>query len=89
MNSANDLIFMQRALLLAKQGAAAGEVPVGAVLVLNNEIIAEGFNQPIAQHDPCAHAEIIVLRKAAAVIQNYRLLDTTLYSQLQILKRER
>lgn len=79
----SDLIFMQRALELAKQGAAAGEVPVGAVLVLNNEIIAEGFNQPIAQHDPCAHAEIIVLRKAAVVLRNYRLLNTTLYVTLE------
>ncbi len=83
MNSVQDLAFMQRALQLAKQGAAAGEVPVGAVLVLNNEIIAEGFNQPIALHDPCAHAEVQVLRAAASAIQNYRLLGTTLYVTLE------
>jgi tRNA(adenine34) deaminase len=83
MSSDNDLAYMQRALSLARQGAAAGEVPVGAVLVLKNQIIAEGFNQPIALHDPCAHAEVLVLRAAASVIQNYRILGATLYVTLE------
>ena len=83
MNSSQDNEFMQRALSLARQAELLGEVPVGAVLVLNGEIIAEGWNQPIATHDPTAHAEITVLRKAAASLQNYRLIDTTLYVTLE------
>lgn len=78
-----DEIFMQRAIELAEQAALAGEVPVGAVVVLNNEIIGEGSNRPIAAHDPSAHAELIALRQAAAKIGNYRLLDTTLYVTLE------
>lgn len=83
MSQQQDLVWMQRALELARLGAAAGEVPVGAVLVLDNEIIAEGFNQPISQHDPSAHAEIQVLRNGANAIGNYRLLNTTLYVTLE------
>jgi tRNA(adenine34) deaminase len=74
---------MQQALDLAGQAAEAGEVPVGAVVVLDGECIGAGYNRPIAQHDPSAHAEIIALRSAAAQIENYRLVDATLYVTLE------
>jgi tRNA(adenine34) deaminase len=61
----------------------AGEVPVGAVLVLGGRVVAEGWNRPIATHDPTAHAEIIALRAAGPVLENYRLIDTTLYVTLE------
>ena len=74
---------MTRALELANIAKEFGEVPVGAVLALHDQIIAEGHNQPIAQHDPTAHAEIVVLRSASKQIGNYRLIDTTLYTTLE------
>ncbi len=74
---------MERALGLARHAQAQGEVPVGAVLVLNDEAIGEGWNQPIVAHDPTAHAEIVALRSAAARLKNYRLPDTTLYVTLE------
>lgn len=64
--SLQDVKWMQKALLLAKQGAALGEVPVGAVLVHNQQIIGQGFNEPIGRHDATAHAEIVALRDACA-----------------------
>ena len=70
---------MQRALALAQQAAANGEVPVGAVLVREGEVIGEGFNCPITTNDPTAHAEVMALRDAAKRISNYRLPNTTLY----------
>ncbi len=70
---------MQRALALAQQAAAKGEVPVGAVLVCEGEVIGEGFNCPISTNDPTAHAEVMALRDAAKRISNYRLPNTTLY----------
>ena len=79
----NDQYWMQQAIQLAKQAEALNEVPVGAVLTLNNELIASSFNQPIANHDPSAHAELSVLRQAADKIGNYRLLNTTLYVTLE------
>lgn len=79
----NHEYWMQKALELAHQAEALGEVPVGAVLVKNNEIVGQGFNQPIQNHDPSAHAEIIALRQAGQKIQNYRLVDTTLYVTLE------
>lgn len=75
--------FMQRALELAIQAADLGEVPVGAVLVYDGQIIGEGFNQPISANDPTAHAEIVALRDAAARKGNYRLPATTLYVTLE------
>jgi tRNA(adenine34) deaminase len=78
-----DLIFMRRALELASRAAAEGEVPVGAVLVHEGRIIGEGYNRPIGEHDPSAHAEMIALREAAARLSNYRLPDTTLYVTLE------
>ena len=81
--STEDVVFMRRALTLAQQGAALGEVPVGAVLVLDNHIIGEGYNQPILSHDPTAHAEVVAIRQAAQHLQNYRLEHTTLYVTLE------
>lgn len=78
-----DIFWMQRALELARRAAAEGEVPVGAVLVRDEQVLGEGGNAPIRRHDPTAHAEIRALRAAAAVIGNYRLVDTTLYVTLE------
>ena len=78
-----DLQFMRRALELARGAQALGEVPVGAVIVKDGRIIGEGANQPIATHDPTAHAEIVALRAAARAVESYRLLDTTLYVTLE------
>lgn len=75
--------WMERALALAERAQAQGEVPVGAVVVLNNEIIGEGWNRPIASCDPTAHAEIQALRAAAARLANYRLPESTLYVTLE------
>lgn len=74
---------MQQALNLARRAADEGEVPVGAVLVKDGEIIGTGYNQPITLHDPTAHAEIQALRAAARQLNNYRLPDTTLYVTLE------
>ena len=79
----SDEHWMQHALELARRAEAAGEVPVGAVLVLNGELVAEGWNQPIGSADPTAHAEIIALRAAGRKLDNYRLLDTELYVTLE------
>ncbi|MCG8427917.1 MAG: tRNA adenosine(34) deaminase TadA [Chromatiales bacterium] len=68
---------------LARVAEQAGEVPVGAVVVRDGEIIGEGWNQPIGQHDPTAHAEIMALRDAATRVGNYRLPETTLYVTLE------
>jgi tRNA(adenine34) deaminase len=78
-----DARYMSRALELARMAEAAGEVPVGAVIVKDGAIVAEGWNRPISTHDPTAHAEVIAMRAAAQSIQNYRLLDTTLYVTLE------
>jgi tRNA(adenine34) deaminase len=79
----NDQEFMGYALELAKHAEKNGEVPVGAIITLNDEIIAEGWNQPISSCDPTAHAEIIAMRAAAKHLGNYRLLNTTLYVTLE------
>ena len=78
-----DRQFMQQALEQAELAALAGEVPVGAVIVRNGEVIARAFNQPITKHDPSAHAEMLALRQAALSEENYRLPDTTLYVTLE------
>lgn len=75
--------WMRYALLLAKRAEAKGEVPVGAVLVLNNDIIGKGWNCSISYHDPTAHAEIMALRYGGQRIDNYRLLNTTMYVTLE------
>lgn len=74
---------MRRAIELARVAESEGEVPVGALLVKDGEVIAEGWNRSIGAHDATAHAEIQTLRKAGEVLQNYRLLDTTLYVTLE------
>ena len=79
----NDEHWMQHALELAKKAETSGEVPVGAVVVLNDELVAEGWNRPISSSDPTAHAEIIALRAAGQKLENYRLLDTELYVTLE------
>jgi tRNA(adenine34) deaminase len=79
----DDEFWMIEALSLAREAGAAGEVPVGAVVVLNGEIVGSGFNQPIGHHDPTAHAEILAIRNAATRLGNYRLPGTTLYVTLE------
>lgn len=74
-----DKAFMRQALSLAGQGATAGEVPVGAVIVVDGRVVGEGFNQPIGCHDPTAHAEVMALRDAGSNVGNYRLPGATLY----------
>ncbi|MEH6367086.1 MULTISPECIES: tRNA adenosine(34) deaminase TadA [Pseudomonas] len=78
-----DAHFMREALALASQGAAVGEVPVGAVLVQDGEIVGRGFNCPITTHDPSAHAEMVAIRDAALQLTNYRLPGSTLYVTLE------
>lgn len=82
MSDAGDA-FMRRALALAREGAARGEVPVGAVLAKDGLIVGEGFNQPVSANDPTAHAEIVALRDAARRTGNYRLDGCTLYVTLE------
>ncbi len=74
---------MRQALALAREAEACGEVPVGAVVVVDGEIVGRGFNSPIAKHDPTAHAEILALRAAGAHIGNYRLEAATLFATLE------
>ena len=74
---------MRRALELAQRAQAEGEVPVGAIVVLEGEILGEGWNRPIAASDPTAHAEIQAMRAAAAALSNYRLTGATLYVTLE------
>jgi len=83
-----DQAYMRRAIELARRAQAAGEVPVGAVIVRGNEIIREGFNRPISHRDPTAHAEMIGLRAAAALSDSYRLTGTTLYVDGGVLGEE-
>jgi len=74
---------MRHALKLAQRARELGEVPVGAVIVRDEEVVAEGWNQPIAAHDPSAHAEMVAMRAAAAALRNYRLGGLTLYVTLE------
>jgi len=78
-----DRQFMQQALEQARLAALAGEVPVGAVIVRDGQVIARAFNQPITNHDPSAHAEMLALRQAALAEENYRLPGATLYVSLE------
>lgn len=79
----SDIDFMHMALEQAAAAQAKGEVPVGAVLVRGNDVIAAGANRPIASHDPTAHAEIEALRAGGRALNSYRLTDTTLYVTLE------
>ncbi len=84
MNQAElDHQFMQQAIEQAQLAAFAGEVPVGAVLVRDGQVIAKAFNKPIGNHDPSAHAEMLALREAAKTEENYRLPGSTLYVTLE------
>jgi tRNA(adenine34) deaminase len=79
----NDEQYMRRALELAQRAANEGEVPIGALVVLDEQVLGEGWNRPIAAHDPTAHAEIQALRAAGAKSGNYRLSGATLYVTLE------
>lgn len=81
--STEDVHWMKRAMALAAQAEVLGEVPVGAVIVKDGELLGEGYNQPISSCDPTAHAEIIALRQAANQVKNYRLIDATIYVTLE------
>ena len=83
MTENNDEFWMRHALTLARRAWDEGEVPVGAVLVHQGRVIGEGWNRPISHHDPTAHAEMMAIRQGGKVIENYRLLDTTLYVTLE------
>jgi tRNA(adenine34) deaminase len=79
----HDSVFMQQAISQAHNAWALGEVPVGAVVVKDGQVVATGFNQPIGTHDPTAHAEIMALRAAATMLGNYRLPGCELYVTLE------
>ncbi len=81
--SQTDQRWMQHALVLAERAAQAGEVPVGAVIVRDEQVLGEGWNRPISGHDPTAHAEIMALRDAAQRAKNYRLVGATLYVTIE------
>lgn len=83
IDRSRDEHFMRLALGQARLGAAQGEVPVGAVLVRDGEVVGSGFNAPISRHDPSAHAEMVAIRAAAEAAQNYRLPGSTLYVTLE------
>ncbi|MGH8352078.1 MAG: tRNA adenosine(34) deaminase TadA [Pseudomonas sp.] len=83
IDRSQDQRFMREALALAAEGAALGEVPVGAVLVYQGAIVGRGFNCPISRRDPSAHAEMVAIRAAAAALDNYRLPGSTLYVTLE------
>ena len=78
-----DVAFMRAALELATDGRDRGEVPVGALVVLDGVVVGRGYNQPISAHDPTAHAEIVAMRSAAARVGNYRLTGSTLYVTIE------
>lgn len=83
IDRSRDQDFMRQAMALASQGAALGEVPVGAVLVQEGVVIGRGFNCPITSSDPSAHAEMVAIRDAARTLANYRLPGSTLYVTLE------
>ncbi|HGM5579623.1 TPA: tRNA adenosine(34) deaminase TadA [Pseudomonas putida] len=83
IDRSGDQAFMQLALELAAEGALLGEVPVGAVLVQQGQVIGRGFNRPITDSDPSAHAEMVAIRDAAQAVSNYRLPGSTLYVTLE------
>lgn len=83
IDRSRDEHFMRQALEQARLGAEQGEVPVGALLVVDGEVVGEGFNCPISRHDPSAHAEMVAIRAAAQSLRNYRLPGSTLYVTLE------
>lgn len=78
-----DAMFMRQAMLLADKAQAIGEVPVGAVVVMGGMVIGQGYNQSIITNDPCAHAEMFAIKEAATNLQNYRMMEATLYATLE------
>lgn len=78
-----DIYWMNYALALADKAEQQGEIPVGAVVVVDNQLVGEGWNQSICLHDPSAHAEMLAIRQAGQQIQNYRMVDATLYVTLE------
>lgn len=78
-----DECYLRRAIELAARAEAEGEVPVGALVVVGDRVVGEGWNRPVALHDPSAHAEILAMREAGAALGSYRLLDATLYVTLE------
>ena len=83
IDRSHDQTYMRMALALAAEGAQLGEVPVGAVLVQDGQVIGQGFNRPITDSDPSAHAEMVAIRAAARAVGNYRLPGSTLYVTLE------
>lgn len=83
MTPTRDEMFMREALRLAREAEVAGEVPVGAVVVMGDEIVGRGFNRPIGLHDPTAHAEMLALREAARTLNNYRLSQAEVFVTLE------
>lgn len=83
MQAELDQLYMRMAIEQAQLAAQSGEVPVGAVLVRDGQVLSKAFNKPIANHDPSAHAEILALREAALAEENYRIPGTTLYVTLE------
>ncbi|WP_293749679.1 tRNA adenosine(34) deaminase TadA [uncultured Paraglaciecola sp.] len=83
MSTEQDQYWMRHALQLADKAQSQGEIPVGAVLVKDNKVIGEGWNQSISQHDPSAHAEMVAIRDAGKNLQNYRLVNSCLYVTLE------
>jgi len=83
MGLPQDESFMRLAILQAQKAAACNEVPVGAVLVFDGQVIGQGYNQPIGLHDPSAHAEMMAIREAAKSLENYRIPQSTLYVTLE------
>ena len=79
----SDVYWMNYALSLADRAEQQGEIPVGAIVVVDNKLVAEGWNQSITLHDPSAHAEMLAIRQAGQQLQNYRMLDATLYVTLE------
>ena len=78
-----DIFWMKHALSLADKALQQGEIPVGAVVVVDNKVVGEGWNQSITLHDPSAHAEMLAIRQAGQSLQNYRMVDATLYVTLE------
>lgn len=83
MSTEADTKWMELAIELARKAERAGEVPVGAVIVKDDELIAQGWNQPISSHDATSHAEIMAMREAGQTLNNYRLTETTMYVTLE------
>lgn len=79
----DDIFWMKKAIELAQEAYRIGEVPVGAIVVKGEEIVGRGWNQPISNNDPSAHAEVVAIRDAAAKLVNYRIPDTTLYVTIE------